>query len=316
MHTLASRQQRVRSVASERSASASGLGRGLAGILGDALATDRAPEVSQLLGVSGVRRHPEVRRLVSELALASMAEGFGAQSVILVSKDSDGRLSSVATRLAPSWHLLDPVAFETVGRLYQALATPDDGDVSDHPCGLSSEQVSLDGAALLVCRSSSGSLVTATAVVRGVAFDANEQATIGRILRSVAVALQGETDTRLLQRLSVELATPRTSAPGDRSVAHVTLAGNGQSELREGLAEHDDPVTAVAAAAARACAESLEVSFAGQTRFQDGPSTHVVTVVVLQDGNGPLFGLSVTEPASTTGPAEAVLNAAGVIGLI
>ncbi len=245
-----------------------------------------------------------------------MAEGFGAQSVVLVSKDPDGRLSSVATRLATSWHLLDPVAFETVGRLYQALAEPDDGDISDHPCGLSSEQVSLDGASLLVCRSSSGSLVTATAILRGVPFDANEQATIGRILRSVAVALQGETDTVLLQRLSVELATPRTSAPGDHSVAHVRLAGDGQTAVREGLAEHEDAVTAVAAAAARACADWLEVTFAGQTRFQDGPSTHVVTVVVLQDGNGPLLGLSVTEPASTTGPAEAVLNAAGVIGLI
>ncbi|MDA3040198.1 MAG: hypothetical protein O3C27_11870 [Actinomycetota bacterium] len=292
----------------------SGLGKGLAGILGDALAYDRAPEVSQLLRVSGVRRHPEMRRLVSELALGSMAEGFGAQSAVLVSRDGDGRLSSVAARLAPNWNLLDPVSFETVGRLYQALVEEPGPNTSGNSCRLSSEQFTLEGASILVCRSSSGSVVTATAIVRREAFSDNEEATIGRIVRSVAIALRGETDARLLQRLTVELATPLVSSQDDQSVAHVTLTHDGSSPVREGLAEDPDPVSAVAIAAARACSDSLAVTFVGQIRFQDGPSAHVVTVVVLRDRNGPLFGLSITDPTSQTGPAEAVLNAAGVTG--
>lgn len=298
-------------MSTERQPSPSGLGRGLAGILGAALTTERAPEVSQLLGIGGVRRHPEVRRLVSELALSSLAEGFGAQTVILVGQDSDGRLSSVATRLAPSWNALDPVSFETVGRLYQSIAADENDCQSDGPCGLSSEQIQLDGASLLICRSSAGTLVTSTAVVRSAPFSDAEQATIGRILRSVAVALHGETDPALLRRLEVELAF----SEGSSAVAEVRLDGIDGGASRSALAEGVDPVLVVAQAAAQLCSESIEVSFAGQTNFEDGPTTHVVTVVVIHDGVGPLFGLAVTNSESATGPAEAVLNAAGVVGL-
>jgi hypothetical protein len=40
-----------------------------------------------------------------------------------------------------------------------------------------------------------------------------------------------------------------------------------------------------------------------------------VTVVVVTDGEGPLFGLSVTDPSSGTGPVQAVFNAARAAGV-
>ncbi len=286
------------------------MGRGLAGILGDALAAERAPGVSQLLGLTGVRRHPEVRRLVSELALSAMADGFGAQTVLLVSQDADGRLSSMATRLAPNWNLLDAVAFETVGRLYQALGrvTDDQGRPS---CALSSDEVAVEGSSVLVCRSAETSLVTATAVVRSSPFTPSERETIGRILRSVAVAFHGQTDPELLRRVAVEVE----EIDGEW-IAEVRLGASDDAPARSGRHVDADRTTAVAVAAASACSPLLEVTFAGETDVADGPVNHTVTVVVLQDGGGPLFGLAVTDPASSTGAAEAVLNAAGVIGLV
>jgi hypothetical protein len=258
-----------------------------------------------------VRRHPEVRRLVSEFALSSMAEGFGAQTVILVGQDGAGRLGSVATRLAPSWNLLDPVAFETVGRLWRSLADSDSGDRS-------SELTALDGAWLLVCRSSTGSLTTATAVVRNRPFSSAEQATIERILRSVAVALRGEIDPALLSRLEVEVSRSPTTANAMVRLAAVEAMPAGNSEAagcRHARAEDPDMVMAVARAAAELCGGTIEVTFAGQTRVTDAAAQHLVTVVVLQDADGPLFGLAVTDVNSDSGPAQAVFNAAGVVGL-
>ncbi len=268
----------------------SGLGRGLAGILGDALSYDRAPEVSQLLGV---RSTPEVRKLATELALTALAEGFAADGVVVVSRPSVGATATVASRLPEGWSGLDGPGFEVAGRLWSAL-----GDSS-----FEFEQVALGDQSLLICRQESAAGPLAAAMVRAERFDDHEQRLVARLVRSVALAVNGgrevpsDASIRVLAKTADEgvLADVRLVGPGDR---------------RHAAAVGADEVGAIAAAAAELCDLSLSVIFAGRTRVQ----AQDVTVVVVTDGDGPLFGLSVTEPTAGTGAVEAVFNAAVAAG--
>ncbi|MEZ5342761.1 MAG: serine protease [Acidimicrobiales bacterium] len=74
--------------------SPTGLGKGLAGILGDALDQRALPEVSSLLGTKAVRRAPEVRcTIVSELGLRFIAESFASDGSIIVRRRGQRRPS-------------------------------------------------------------------------------------------------------------------------------------------------------------------------------------------------------------------------------
>ncbi len=156
----------------------SGLGRGLAGILGDALTYERAPEVSNLLGI---RSTPEVRKLATSLALTALAEGFGAEGVVVVSRAVAGSLATVASRLPEGWSGLDAEGFELAGRLWAALGNPD----------LEFEQLELGELHLLICRQQSAAGPLAAAMVRPSAFDDQEQRLVARLVRSVALAVNG-----------------------------------------------------------------------------------------------------------------------------
>jgi hypothetical protein len=275
----------------------SGLGKGLSGILGEALSTDRAPEVSELLGISNVRRDPEVRRLVSGLALDSLADGFGADAVVLVSRDEDNELASVSSRLPASWESLEAVPFETIGRLWSAL---DDDDMLDE------QQTTLgEGVSLLLCRSNVQRHVTATAVLRSRPFDDNEIQTISRLVRSVAHAIHG--DAALPSETSIRVLTRESE---DGLLADVRLGD--EHGRRNAAAVGDDAVSAVAHAAAELCDAALTVSFAGQTTVL---KSLVTIVILLDDSGGPLLGLAVTDTAAATGPVEAVFRAARVVNL-
>ncbi|MEZ5378943.1 MAG: hypothetical protein R2733_20765 [Acidimicrobiales bacterium] len=269
----------------------SGLGRGLAGILGDALATDRAPEVSQLLGV---RQAPEVRKLAVELALAALAEGFGASGVVVASRSGDGPLAAVASRLPEGWSGLDRAGFEVAGRLWAALC-----DESAHDF----VQLPLEDEHLLICRQQSATGPLAAAVVRPEPFAPHEQRLVARLVRSVALAVNGDREVPTAAAIRV-----LAKSADDGVLADVRLVGPG--DRRHAAAVGPDEVNAVAAAAAELCDLSLGVIFAGRTRVQ----SQDVTIVVATDGEGPLFGLAVTDPASGTGAVEAVFNAAMAAG--
>ncbi len=268
----------------------SGLGRGLAGILGDALSYDRAPEVSQLLGV---RSTPEVRKLATSLALTALAEGFAAEGVVVVSRAVEGTLATVASRLPDGWSGLDAAGFELAGRLWMALGDP----------SFEFAQVPLGDLNLLICRQESASGPLAAAMVRPERFDEQEQRLVARLVRSVALAVNGGREVPADASIRVLAKTA-----DDGVLADVRLVGPG--DRRHAAAVGPDEVSAVAAAAAELCDLSLSVIFAGRTRVQ----AQDITVVVVTDGDGPLFGLSVTEPTAGTGAVEAVFNAAVAAG--
>ncbi len=268
----------------------SGLGRGLAGILGDALTYERAPEVSNLLGI---RSTPEVRKLATSLALTALAEGFGAEGVVVVSRAVEGSLATVASRLPEGWSGLDAEGFELAGRLWTALGDPD----------LEFEQVKLGELHLLICRQQSAAGPLAAAMVRPAAFDDQEQRLVARLVRSVALAVNGGNEVPADASIRV-----LAKEADDGVLADVRLVGPG--DRRHAAAVGPDEVNAIAAAAAELCDLSLSVVFAGRTRVQ----SQDVTVVVVTDGDGPLFGLSVSDPSSGTGAVEAVFNAAVAAG--
>lgn len=294
----------------KRRSGATGLGKGLGGILGDALSADRAPEVSGLLGVAKVRRDPEVRKLVTELALESLAAGFGADGALIVARDADGELASVSSRLPSGWNTLEATAFESVGRLWKLLEEPASlrPDQADEAVGTSFsaqipvEQITVGATSLLLCRCMAGSSPMAAAVLRSTPFDQREQQTVYRLVESVAVALHGDTSPPADAQIRV-----LTREAGEGILADVRVDDG--SDRRNAASVAADQVTAVARAAAELCDTALSVEFAGQSRIQ----SCLVTVVTLTDElGGPLFGLAVSDPASSTGPVEAVFSAASV----
>ncbi|MFT7648241.1 MAG: hypothetical protein ACI8Y4_002992 [Candidatus Poriferisodalaceae bacterium] len=288
-----------------------GLGKALSGILGDAAAAERAPEVSGLLGAAQLRRGPEVRSLITGMALDSLVDGFGAETALIAARDDAGGLAAVGARLPANWNTLSEVAFETVGRLWAVLGESnqavsgqaDSGQaVLDARASDDFEQVEMDGAFLLVCRCATASRPIAAAMLRGTRFSSQEERTIARLIRSVALALYS--DVALPSDAAIRVLT---RAADDGVLADVRVGDS--NDRRNAAAVADDAVTAVARASAELCDAALSVKFVGQTRVHSS----LVTVVVLDDADGgPLFGLAVTDPASTTGPVEAVFSAAAV----
>ena len=276
-------------------ASNTGLGRGLAGILGDALSTAPGSGVSELLGGERARQSPVVRELVTQLALRSIAEGFDADGVILVRRDAEGELAAVTSQLPSSWDGFDTISFEVSGRLWHKL------EASNHGF----EQIVLGHNSVLLCHDATLGGSIAAAVVRSTAFDSDECQTVADLVRSIGTALSG--DDVLPTDRSVRVLTQES---GDGVLADVRLTGAGDRRHAASVAETSQ--LAVARAASELCDEQLVVEFAGDT-VVDG---FLVTIVVVKrhDG-GPLFGLSVTDPGATNGPAIAVFSAASVIGV-
>ena len=270
-----------------------GLGKGLAGILGETL--DVAPTVglAELLGSQKVRRSPAVREMVTELAISSIATAFGTDGVVIVRRDDEGKLATVASKIPAGWSGLDPLMFEVCGQLWSQLDSGEDGQIQDE----------IGGYSFLLCRQSSQDGPMAAAVIRSRPFDDIEVQTVGRLVRSVGSALgesiliPPDSAIRVLSQESHDgvLADVRLGTADDR---------------RHGAAVAENAPTAVAHAAAEICDVDFDVQFVGQTMVED----QLVTMVVLGDHfGGPLFGLAVTDASSSTGPAEAVFGAARVI---
>jgi hypothetical protein len=277
----------------ERSTTASGLGRGLSGILGDVAGHEPSREVSELLGSVSRRDSPGIRRLVTELAADSISNGFAAEGVLMARRSADGTIDPLQTRLGSTWSTNDPFGFEVNGRLWQTLEREID----------ETRQFEIGPSSVLFARHQLGTSVMATAVVRSTPFDEAEQAQLGGLFRSAARAI--EVDTAIPEKISLRvLVTPS----GDRFLADVRLVDG--TARRHGASVADTEDRAVAQAAVELCDLPLDVRFAGSTLVDDDD----VSIVVLDGDSGPVFGLAITGRMSSSGLVEATFAAAACAG--
>ncbi len=275
------------------SSSHSGLGRGLSGILGDAAGHEHSREVSELLGSASRRNSPEIRRLVTELAVDAIAGGFNADGVLMARSGSDGSIDPLQTRLGSSWSPSDPIGFEINGRLWAALHDQTN-DVSS---------ASVGGYSVLLARHRLSDSVIATAVVRTRPFDDEEPAQLDGLIRSAARAI--DVDSAIPETTSLRvLITPSD----DRFLADVRLVDG--ASRRHGASVADSEDRAVAQAAVELCDLPMDVRFAGSTRVEDDH----VSIVVLNGDSGTVFGLAVTGRMSSAGLVEATFAAAASAG--
>ncbi len=277
-----------------------GLGKGLAGILGDALRQDRAPEVSQLLGSKAVRRNPEVRKLVSELGLRFIADTFASDGAFIVRRESDASLAAITSQLPSNWNGLDAMGFELAGRLWKTMESAADG----------ANQIEVGGRAVLLTKQTdSDGHPTAAAVVRFRPFDAHEEATIVQLLHSISAAASGD-------GFSVNVAEfvgVTSEAQPDQFDVSLQLRAPGLTASASALGSSE--TTSAAKAACALCGVDLSVQFAGETIANDTLVSIVVLRTARPQGYGvPLFGLAVGAETASLGAAEAVFRAARVIG--
>lgn len=271
-----------------------GLGRGLAGIIGDTLSQAPGSGVNELLGVEKVLRSPEVRELVTQLALQAIVDGFDANGVVLVRRDN-GEMAALTCDLGPSWNGFDAQSFEVSGRLWAQL----NQSVSSY------DQQSFDGTHVLFCNQAGADSAMAAAVIRSTPFDDAEASRVADLVRSVGAALAKPAG--IPSGHSMRALTKDTT---DGVLADIRLSAG--DDNRHAASVADTPQMALACAAAELCDDKLSVGFAGDARVE---GSNVDLVVLNRSTGGPLFGLAVTEPTATTGPAEAVFAAAAAVGI-
>lgn len=272
-----------------------GLGRGLSGILGDVAGHAPAREVSALLGSSGVRNSPEVRRIVGELAVDTISASFSADGVLMARLGAKGEVDPLQTRLGGTWAPNDPLGFEVNGRLWNCLTerTSVQGQV---PVGRLN---------VLFARHKIGPVVIATAVVRSRAFDKSERDQLAGLIKSAARAT--EVDASLPEEASLQVGV--TPLDGGNFASAVELEIAGSARTGNGTGSSADAATATAAI--EALGLDVEVRFAGSTDMGDDR----VTIVVLSTEFGTVFGLAVSDAASGSGGVEATFSAAVSAGL-
>lgn len=299
------------------SRSPGGLGRDLAGILDDAGSAARnnrssSSGLKQLLGRGISVTPPRVRQFVTEIALGAIADGFGAEAVAIARLDDDDH-PVVASRIPPSWGESPSLTFELYGQLWGLLERRGlllDTRHSRRPRRTNElesatyHQIQLGHRPTWLGWHPTASGDLAAAVVRREPFTEAEQATLSRLVRSVAVAI-GIKRSSLPPDAGMSALIRRD---GDRWRAEAVVEAEGKR--RRAFADADTSELAVARAAAKLCRVPTEVSFAGRTEL-DGTA---VTLVVVQDAqNAPFLGLAVTEPDDQAGAVEAVFSAVSVM---
>lgn len=249
---------------------------------------------------------------MTETALSAIAEGFGAEAVAIARLDDEGQ-PVVSSRVPPSWEESASLTFELYGQLWGLLerrglpadARPPRRGRRSHEAELATyHQVELGHRPTWLGWHTTASGDLAAAVVRGRPFSDEEQATLSRLVRSVAVAISiGQSN--LPARGS---RTALVRQDGDRWRAEAIVEADGKR--RRAFADAATAELAVARAAAKLCRVPAEVSFAGRTEL-DGSS---VTLVVVHDAqNAPFLGLAVTESDDQAGAVEAVFSAVAVM---
>lgn len=289
-----------------------GLGRGLAGILETVSPGSRpaGPGLERLLGRAESATPPQVRHFVTDVALAVVADGFEAEAVAIARLDESG-LPVVSSRLPPSWDESSSLTFALHGQLWQLLDGVDPSVDAGAQAGAGRrpgrggegrrcQQVTLGDRPTWLGWQPTTHGRLAAAVVRRRPFTEDEELILGRLIRSVAVAIS-TTGSSLPPETEL---TASASSNGERWRAEIVIDGLGKR--RRAFAEGGTGELALARAAAKLCRDPVEVSFAGRTEI-DGAAVSIV--VVLDAERAPFVGLAVTEPGDTTGPVEAVFSA-------
>ena len=287
-----------------------GLGRDLAAILENSLATE-APTVG-LTQLLGERRPatPSVRRFVVDVALAAIAEAFEADAIVLARRRNDDDLPVISSRLPPSWDDELGVRFELVGHVWDLLR--DGPTPRRHPS--QHRVITVDGLHAWLGAHWGSEVRLAAAIARRTPLTDREQLALARVVRSVACAVDDEpTPLPSGTRLSVSLSTAATKGDhnGEREAApdlRAVVALRGGGERRTAAAEAPSAELAVARAAVELAGASsrVTVGFAGRVAVDD-MSVSIVVLEALDDA--PLIGLVVSDRACRAGPAEAVFAA-------
>lgn len=297
-----------------------GLGRDLAAILESSL--DREAPAVGLTRLLGERRQstPSVRRFVVDVALAAIAEAFEADAIVLARRRHDGEPPAISTRLPPSWDDDSGVKFELVGQVWRVLrdgparprpnlaGTPVGAlpleSMTPGPASVADESVTIGGLHTWIGGHCGSEARLAAAVARTTPLTEREQVALGRVVRSVASAIDDEpTPLPNGSRLSVSLSA------GDAEPAiQAIVALRGGGERRTAVAEGPDADVAIAEAALELAGASgaVTVGFAGRAAVED---MSVSIVVLDRADDAPLLGLVVSDGGCGAGPAEAVFAA-------
>jgi hypothetical protein len=250
--------------------------------------------LQQLLGRNPSATPPRVRQFVTDTALAVIAEGFDAEAVVIARRERADRPPEVSCRIPPSWVESSGWTFELFGQLYRLLEATD-------PSRTRRQRIAVGDRHGWIGRQESKAGDLVAAVVRSRPFTESEQATLSRVVRSVAVAI-GSNGTGVPRGTDLRVTVAESGAGWE---AEVVLSCDGRPAGR-GSAVGPTSELAVARAAAGLCSVPCEVAFAGRTKLDQ----MVVSIVVVNDQQGsPLLGLSVSSDDGATGPAEALLSA-------
>lgn len=284
----------------------------MAGILDDTLmmSTDsQASGLNQLLGSDEPLEQPKIRQFVAETALTVIADGFGAEVVVICRRERAGEPTMVTSRIPPSWHE-STLTFELFGQLWSLLdngkkaETVEVGRVNGPPPG---RTMSIERHHAWLGRQPTADGSLAAAVVRDREFTVSERVTLNRLVRSVAVAVGVEREP-LSPGTDVSVVV---KAFGRQRRSEVRLTMDGRTCRAKATGETAE--LAVARAAAKLAPELGGVSFSGRT-VVDGTT---VSIVVAHDHLGsPLLGLSVSPEPDRIGTVEAVFSAAVIAGPI
>ncbi len=324
----------------KRRRSPGGLGRGLARILTDSQAGPGGKPngdsgLLQLVGAQSTARATKVRTFVVDTALATLAEAFGLDGVVLATRPAamselDGEHQTptfLAATLPPSWSSDSKLLFEIYGNLWRVLRDdlPESADGSDpetngaagsEPHGGIGCETTIGCHKVWMARMDYGSQPVAVVAIREQSFSEPERVALAEVLGSVVLA-SAEGEERFAARQVIEQGTAASlKSEGADVLAEVTadwpLAPKPETidamPRRTGVGRAADPVTAVARAAVKACRPRCELTFAGASELDES----VVSIVMIRDANQVLrLGYAVRQKGDFTGPAEAVFTAAG-----
>jgi len=223
------------------------------------------------------------------MALATIADGFGSEAVVIARRDCVGEPPIVSSRVPPSWADSSGTTFELFGKLWSIL---EGGEIPDSS-RIGSSYVWLG------CQTVGGRRLVA-AVTRNHPFTDNEAQVLHRLIRSVAMAAGDDAPANPVGNV-VSLEVDTTNQ-GWRSDLWLEISG----ARHRGWATAETPELSVAKAAASACGIESGVTFAGCTQLEGV----WVNLVVVNDGDqNPLVGFAVSPPGDHSGMADAVLSA-------
>lgn len=250
-----------------------------------------------------------VRRAVAETALSTMAESFGADTVVICRRDRNGVPSVITSRVEAGWRS-STLAYEVFGQLWNLLANPrredpvEVGRINGPPPG---RTMAIEDRYVWLGRQPTAEGALVAAVVRRRRFTAAERVTLTRLVRSVAVAV-GAGREPFADETEIAVVV---KAFGRQRRSEVRIACGPQRCRAKATGETAE--LAVARAAAKLAPELGGVTYAGRVHAEG----QTVSVVVAHDHLGsPLLGLSTAGGADRVGLVEAVFSAAAVAGPI